>query len=76
LGGAEGPIFLEEIVNSGLLLSVHPGGEQQTEEDERRRQPIHGDSVPEWRRRFKGNGDGAESPRARRPAAASKWLSI
>ena len=42
LGCAENTVLLEQVVNDGLLLSVHPAGEQQAEERKRRQQWIHG----------------------------------
>jgi hypothetical protein len=36
-----------------LLLSIDPAGKEQTEEGERRRQRIHGESVPEGLAEFK-----------------------
>ena len=44
---AKHPVLLEQVVNDGLLLSIDPAGEQQVEERERRRQRIHGESVPD-----------------------------
>jgi hypothetical protein len=43
---AQDPILLEQVVNDRLLLSIDPTGKQQTEERERRRQRIHGASLP------------------------------
>ena len=53
-----------QVVNDRRLLSVDPTGEQQAEERERRRQLVHGGSVPETLPRFKGDVDWAEFPDA------------
>jgi hypothetical protein len=46
--GAENPILLEQVFNHRLLLSVDPAREQENEKGERRRQRVHGSSLPEW----------------------------
>jgi hypothetical protein len=45
--GAEDSVLLEQVVNNCLLLSVDPAGDEENNEHERRRQRVHGASVPE-----------------------------
>ena len=44
---AEDSVLLEQVVNDGLLLPVDPAGEEKNDEGERRRQRVHGASLPE-----------------------------
>jgi hypothetical protein len=74
--GAEGSVLLEQVVNNGLLLPVDPAREEENNERERRRQRVHGASVPERLvqckarqiRRYQG---GAELPDRKPPAIAA-----
>src|SRR6516165_4333869 len=50
----ENPVLLKQVLDDRLLLSIDPTGEQQGEEGERRRQRIHGASVPEGLLLFQG----------------------
>ena len=54
---AKDSVFLEQVVNDRLLLSIDPPGEEEAKERERRRQPVHGGSVPEALRGFKDDLD-------------------
>src|SRR5262245_9266076 len=47
------PILLEQVVNDCLLLPVDPAGEKEDKKRERRRQQVHGASVPERSVRIK-----------------------
>jgi hypothetical protein len=51
---AEDTVLLEQVINDRLLVPVDPAGEERKEEGERRRQWVHGRSVPEGPPRFKG----------------------
>ena len=55
--GAEDSVLLEQVVNNCLLLSVDPAGEEENNEHERRRQRVHGASVPERRAQCKARRD-------------------
>src|SRR5467141_4020240 len=44
---AKNPVLLEQVVNHCLLLPVDRAGEEENDEGERRRQRVHGVSVPE-----------------------------
>ena len=46
-------VLLKQVLDDRLLLSIDPTGKEQTEEGERRRQRIHGESVPEGLGQFK-----------------------
>ena len=48
----EDSIFLEQVVNDRLLVSIDPAREQQQEEGERGRHRGHGWSLPDWRPPF------------------------
>ncbi len=38
---AENPVLLEQVLDDVLLLSIDPAGDEQEQEGERGRQPIH-----------------------------------
>jgi hypothetical protein len=44
---APDPVLLEQVVDDRLLLPVDPAGEEENDEGKRRRQRVHGVSVPE-----------------------------
>jgi hypothetical protein len=73
--GAEHAIFLEQVVNDRLLVSIDPAREQQDEEGERRRQQVHGGSLPQCRAPFNRCQIGEDSrgrlPPTARPSIAS-----
>ena len=43
---AQNPVLLEQVVNDRLLPPVDPAGEDENDEGKRRRQRVHGASVP------------------------------
>ena len=76
--GAEDTVLLEQVVNHCLLLPVDPAGDEENNEGERRRQRVHGASVPERLAQCKARRDSrsalpgwAEFPDRKPPAIAA-----
>jgi hypothetical protein len=71
---AEDPVLLEQVVNDRLLLPVDPAGEEENDEGERRRQRVHGASVPERLDPLQGAPDSRASAIRLEPSSGATSL--